>query len=155
VLEGDHRALTAADRKGVLELLAISHAGMTTDDFSRTVSGWLANARHSRFGRPYDKLVYQPMLELMAYLRANGFKTFIVSGGGVEFIRVFVEKTYGIPPEQVVGSSRVTKFQMGVGGDPVLLKGPEVEFIDDRPGSLIVEQWKYRCQAMPNGEAPC
>jgi phosphoglycolate phosphatase-like HAD superfamily hydrolase len=134
VLEGDQQALAAAGEKGILEIVAVTHAGMTTDDFAKTVAAWLTAARHPRFNRPYNTLVYQPMLELLGYLRANGFKTFIVSGGGVEFMRVFAEQTYGIPPEQVVGSSGVTKFQMGPDGKPVLVKEAKVEFIDDGPG---------------------
>jgi len=136
-LEGDHRALAAAGEKGVLDIVAATHAGMTTDDFSRTVGDWLVTARHPRFDRPYDTLVYQPMLELLDYLRANGFKTFIVSGGGVEFMRVFAERAYGIPPEQVVGSSGVTKLQTGPDGKPFLMKEPKVEFIDDGPGKPV------------------
>jgi phosphoglycolate phosphatase-like HAD superfamily hydrolase len=134
VLEGDHRALAAAGEKGLLEIVAATHAGMTTDDFAKTVADWLASARHPRFNRPHDTLVYQPMLELLGYLRANGFKTFIASGGGVEFMRVFAERAYGIPPEQVVGSSAATKFQMEPDGRPVLMKEPRVEFVDDGPG---------------------
>src|SRR5262245_45162503 len=109
VLEGDAKALAAAGEKGVLEIIAATHAGMTTQAFARTVAQWLASARHPRFNQPYDKLVYQPQLELLQYLRANNFKTFIVSGGGVEFMRVFAGRSYGIPPEQVVGSSIIAK----------------------------------------------
>jgi phosphoglycolate phosphatase-like HAD superfamily hydrolase len=137
VIEGDPRALAAAGEKGLLEILAVSHAGMTTDDFAQTVAAWLATARHPRFNRPYQTLVYQPMLELLGYLRGNGFKTFIVSGGGVEFMRVFAEQTYGIPPEQVVGSSGVTKFELGTDGKPALVKQPKIEFIDDGPGKPV------------------
>ena len=96
--------------KGLLEIMAATHAGMTTEEFSRPCSDWLATARHPRFNRPYTDLVYQPMLELLAFLRANQFKTFIVSGGGIEFMRPWTERIYGIPPEQVVGSSGVTKY---------------------------------------------
>jgi hypothetical protein len=110
---------------------------MTTEDFAKTVADWLATARHPTGKVPYDKLVYQPQLELLAYLRANGFKTFIVSGGGVEFMRVFAERTYGIPPEQVVGSSGVVKFGIGADGKPVLTKEPKIEFIDDGPGKPV------------------
>ncbi len=137
VLEGDHEALAASGEKGLLEIIAVTHAGMTTDDFTRIVADWLAAARHPRFKEPYDSLVYQPMLELLAYLRTNGFRTFIVSGGGVEFIRVFAEETYGIPPEQVIGSSGVSTFQMGPDGTPVLVKEAKVEFIDDGPGKPV------------------
>jgi hypothetical protein len=110
---------------------------MTTQAFAKTAHEWLATARHPRFGRLYTDLVYQPQLELLAFLRANGFKTFIVSGGGVEFIRAFAERAYAIPPEQVVGSSGVTRFEIGPDGKPVLLKVPEVEFVDDGPGKPV------------------
>jgi phosphoglycolate phosphatase-like HAD superfamily hydrolase len=137
VLDGDMKTLAAAGEKGFLELMAVTHTGMTTDEFSKIVADWTATAQHPRFKRPYIECVYRPMLELLAYLRANGFKTFIVSGGGVEFMRVFTEKIYGIPPEQVVGSSGVVKFQMGADGKPVLLKEAKVEFIDDGPGKPV------------------
>ena len=114
VLDKDMKALAASGEKGLLQIIAATHAGMTIEEFSQgRRSTGLATARHPRFNRPYTELVYQPMLELLAYLRANGFKTFIVSGGGVEFMRPWVEKVYGIPPEQVVGSSGVVKFQTG------------------------------------------
>ncbi|MBB5764412.1 phosphoglycolate phosphatase-like HAD superfamily hydrolase [Methylorubrum rhodesianum] len=134
IVEGDPKAVAASGERGLLQIMAATHAGMTTEAFNDIVADWLKTARHPRFGRPYDRLVYQPMLELLAYLRAGGFKTFIVSGGGVEFMRVFAERTYGVPPEQVVGSSGVTKFEMGPEGSPVLVKEAEVEFIDDGPG---------------------
>jgi phosphoglycolate phosphatase-like HAD superfamily hydrolase len=137
VLEGDLGALAAAGEKGLLEIMAATHAGMTTDEFSAIVADWLATARHPKFQRPYTELVYRPMLELLAYLRGNGFKTFIVSGGGVEFMRVFAERVYGIPPEQVVGSSGVVKFETGPDGEPVLVKDAKVEFIDDGPGKPV------------------
>ena len=118
--------------------MAATHTGMTTEEFAKIVADWLATARHPRFNRPYTDLVYQPMLELLAYLRANGFKTFIVSGGGIEFMRPWTEKTYGIPPEQVVGSSGVTKYQMRrerqAGADEASAK---VEFVDDGPGKPV------------------
>jgi phosphoglycolate phosphatase-like HAD superfamily hydrolase len=137
LLANDRQALAATGEKGLLQIIAATHAGMTTDEFSRDVMDWLAIARHPRFNRPYDSLVYQPMLELLAYLRANGFKTFIVSGGGVEFMRPWVESVYGIPPEQVVGSSGVVKFEMGADGKPVLMKLAKIEFIDDGPGKPV------------------
>jgi phosphoglycolate phosphatase-like HAD superfamily hydrolase len=137
VLDGDMEALAASGEKGVLELMAVTHTGMTTDEFFTIVSDWTATAQHPRFKRPYIELVYQPMLELLAYLRANGFKTFIVSGGGVEFMHVFAEKVYGIPPEQVVGSSGVLEFQMGTDGKPVLMRLPKVDFIDDKAGKPV------------------
>jgi haloacid dehalogenase-like hydrolase len=113
-----------------------TQAGMTADQFARTVAEWLITARHPKFNRPYTELVYQPMLELLAHLRANGFKTFIVSGGGVEFIRVFAEKTYGVPPEQVVGSSIKTKFEV-LGGKPEIVRLPAIDFIDDGRGKPV------------------
>jgi phosphoserine phosphatase len=137
LLEHDRQALAAAGEKGLLQIMAATHAGMTTDEFSRSVLDWFGTARHPRFNRPYNSLVYQPMLELLAYLRANGFKTFIVSGGGVEFMRPWVEKIYGIPPEQVVGSSGVVTFQTGADGKPVLMKEAKVEFIDDGAGKPV------------------
>jgi phosphoglycolate phosphatase-like HAD superfamily hydrolase len=136
-LEGDHAALAAAGEKGVLEIVAATHTGMTTDAFNKTVADWLASAREPRFNRLYTEMIYLPMLELLAYLRGNAFKTFIVSGGGVEFIRVFSDQVYGIPPEQVVGSSGVVKFEIGADGKPVLIKEPKVEFIDDGSGKPV------------------
>ena len=119
-----------------MQLVAVTHAGMTSEEFAKIVSDWLAVARHPRFKRPYTELVYQPMLELLAYLRANGFKTFIVSGGGIEFMRPWTEKIYGIPPEQVVGSSIKTRFEMQ-DGRPVVFRLPEINFIDDKAGKPI------------------
>jgi phosphoglycolate phosphatase-like HAD superfamily hydrolase len=134
VLGSDMNALIASGEKGVMEIMAVSHTGMNTEAFAKIVAQWFASARHPRFGRPYTDLIYQPMLELLAYLRANGFKTFIVSGGGIEFMRVFTEAKYGIPPEQVVGSSAVTKFQLGADGRPEIMREAKVLFIDDGPG---------------------
>jgi phosphoglycolate phosphatase-like HAD superfamily hydrolase len=133
ILAGDMKGLAAAGEKGLLEVVAATHAGMTTEEFDAAVREWLDTARHPRYRRPYTELVYRPMLELLACLRANGFKTFIVSGGGVEFMRVFAEETYGIPPEQVVGSSGVTKYELR-DGEPVLVKEPKVLLIDDGAG---------------------
>jgi phosphoglycolate phosphatase-like HAD superfamily hydrolase len=133
VLAGDMKAVAAMGEKGMLEIVAATHSGMTTVDFNKSVKQWLETAKHPRFKVAYTDLVYQPMLELLAYLRANGFKTFIVSGGGVEFMRNFTEKTYGIPPEQVIGSSGVTQYQMQ-DASPVLIKQPKVLFVDDGPG---------------------
>jgi phosphoglycolate phosphatase-like HAD superfamily hydrolase len=137
LLDKDMKAFAASGEKGLLQIVAATHAGMTTNEFSKEVVEWLAVARHPRFNRPYTDLVYQPMLELLAYLRANGFKTFIVSGGGVEFMRPWTEKVYGIPPEQVVGSSGVVKLETGADGKPELMKLPKVEFIDDGPGKPL------------------
>jgi phosphoglycolate phosphatase-like HAD superfamily hydrolase len=137
VLEGDLAQLGSFSEQELAQLLAATHAGMTTDEFSATVSEWIAAARHPTTGKPFTQMVYQPMLELLAYLRANGFKTFIVSGGGIEFMRPWVEKAYGIPPEQVVGSSGVVKFEFGPNGKPELMKLAKVEFIDDGPGKPV------------------
>ena len=137
VLSDDRAALAAMGEKGLLEIMATTHAGLTTTEFAKTVTDWLATARHPRFNRPYTDLVYQPMLELLAYLRANQFKTFIVSGGGIEFMRPWTERIYGIPPEQVVGSSGVTKYVLQPDGVPVLMKEAKVEFIDDGPGKPV------------------
>lgn len=135
VLAGNTQALIASGQQGLLQVVAASHAGITTEDFDTIVGSWLATAKHPRFERPYTELVYQPMLELLDYLRSQDFKTFIVSGGGVEFMRVFAEQVYGIPPEQVIGSSATTKFvAVGTNGKPALLKEPQVDFIDDGPG---------------------
>jgi phosphoglycolate phosphatase-like HAD superfamily hydrolase len=136
VLKGDMKGLAAVGEKGLLEIVAATHAGLTVGEFEQTVKDWLATARHPRFQRPYNECIYQPMVELLAYLRASGFKTFIVSGGGIEFMRPWTEKAYGIPPEQVVGSSGVVKFELR-GGLPLLLKEPKVEFIDDGPGKPV------------------
>jgi phosphoglycolate phosphatase-like HAD superfamily hydrolase len=133
VLAGDMKAVAAMGEKGMLEIVAATHSGMTTSDFNETVTQWLATAKHPRFKVLYTDLIYQPMIELLDYLRANGFKTFIVSGGGVEFMRTFADKTYGIPPEQVIGSSGVTQY--GTWDEkPVLIKMPKVLFVDDGPG---------------------
>ena len=140
VLKGDLEGLAARGEKGLLQIIAATHAGMTTDEFEATVKEWMATARHPRFKRPYNELVYQPMLELLAHLQANGFKTYIVSGGGVEFMRPWVETTYGIPPEQVVGSSVKLKYELQ-DGEPVLVKLPEIDFIDDKAGKPVgIEQ---------------
>ena len=136
VLENDKEALLAAGEKGLLEVVMASHAGMTTEEFERIVKDWLATAKHPRFKRPFTDLVYQPMLELLSYLRANGFKTYIVSGGGIEFMRPWTEKVYGIPPEQVIGSSIKTRFELR-DGTPVLVRLPEINFIDDKAGKPV------------------
>ena len=133
VLAGDMKGLLATGEKGFLQIIARTHAGMTTAEFEQIVRDWFKTARHPRFNRPYNQLVYQPMLELLAYLRANGFKTFVVSGGGVEFMRVFTSDAYGIPPDQIVGSMGKLKYEMQ-NGKPVLIKLPEVLFIDDKQG---------------------
>jgi hypothetical protein len=135
-LEGDMKTLAAFGEKGLVELLMATHAGMTVEQFNDIASDWIATARDPRFKKPYTALVYQPMLELLAYLRANGFKTFIVSGGGIEFMRPWSEKIYGIPPEQVVGSSIKMQFDIKDGA-PTLFRLPEVNFIDDKAGKPV------------------
>jgi hypothetical protein len=136
VLDGDMKALAESGERGMVELVMVTHAGMTSDEFSKIVVDWLATARHPRFKRPYTELVYQPMLEVLAYLRANGFMTYIVSGGGIEFMRPWSERVYGVPPEQVVGSSIKTRFEMRQ-GRPELFRLPEVNFIDDKAGKPV------------------
>ena len=139
LLKGDLKGAMAGGEKALMEILAVTHSGITTEEFDQIVKDWIATAKHPTTKRPLTEMVYQPMLELLAYLRANGFKTFIVSGGGVEFMRAFAEKVYGIPPEQVIGSSGKTKFDM-FNGKPVLMKLPEVNFIDDKTGKPIAIQ---------------
>lgn len=136
ILKGDLKPLMAGGEHAILEVVMATHADMTTDEFAAIVAEWLKTARHPTTGRPYTEMVYQPMLELLAYMRANGFKTFIVSGGGVEFMRVFSERVYGIPPEQVIGSTIVTKFEMRKTG-PVLIRLPKIDFIDDKDGKPV------------------
>lgn len=129
----------AVTEREILELIMATHAGLTTDEFEQVVRDWIATARHPKTGRLYADMVYQPMLELLAFLRANGFKTFIVSGGGTEFMRPWAERVYGVPPEQVIGSS--IKTQYGVRhGTPVILRLPEVDFIDDKAGKPVAIQ---------------
>ncbi|SEG75639.1 HAD family hydrolase [Bosea lathyri] len=136
VLEGDMRALAASGEQGLMQLIATTHGGMTSDEFAKIATDWLETARHPRFKRPYTELVYQPMLELLSYLRANGFKTYIASGGGVEFMRPWTERVYGIPPEQVLGSSIKTKFEMR-DGRPSIVRLQQINFIDDKAGKPI------------------
>jgi len=136
VLENDMDALAGAGEKGLLQLVMATHAGLTTGEFTQIVKEWLASAKHPKFDQPYTELVYQPMLELLDYLRANGFKTYIVSGGGIEFMRPWVEAVYGIPPEQVIGSSIKTEFEYRE-GEPVLVRLPEIDFIDDKAGKPV------------------
>ena len=141
VLDGDMEALAASGEHGLLKLMMTTHAGMTTDEFEAIVTDWLATAKHPTTQKAFTDMVYQPMLELLAYLRANEFKTFIVSGGGIEFMRPWVEEVYGIPPEQVVGSSIKTRFEMGEDG-PVLVRLPEINFIDDKADKPVAI-WRY------------
>lgn len=136
VLENDMKTLAAAGDRGIIELVMESTTGMTTDEFSQIVADWMAEAKHPRFRRPFSDLVYQPMLELLDYLRKNGFKTYIVSGGGIEFMRVWVEDVYGIPPEQVIGSSIITRFEIQ-NNTPMLLRQPMLDFHDDKAGKPV------------------
>lgn len=136
LLKGDTDGVLAGGMKSVGEILMASHAGMTTEEFEKIVIDWIASARHPVTKRPYTEMVYQPMLELLGYLRANEFKTFIVSGGGIEFMRPWTQSVYGIPPEQVVGSSIKTKFEI-IDDKPVLMRLPEVNFVDDKEGKPV------------------
>jgi phosphoserine phosphatase len=131
LLKGDLKAAVGGGDRTLLELIMATHAGMTTVEFERIVKDWIATAKHPKTGQLFTEMVYQPMLEVLAYLRANGFKNFIVSGGGIEFMRPWADKVYGIPPEQVVGSSIKTKFEMR-DGKPVLVRLPELNFNDDK-----------------------
>jgi len=133
---GDEQALAAVTEHDLVELVAATHSGMTLEEFQDVVANWFAVARHPRFNVPYSQLIYQPMLELLDYLRANEFKTFIVSGGGVDFLRVVAEQAYGIPPEQVVGSMGDTEFEIR-DGKPVLIKQPGINFVDDKEGKPV------------------
>jgi phosphoserine phosphatase len=133
---GDEQALAGITEHDLVELVAATHSGMTLEEFQDVVANWFAVARHPRFNVPYSQLIYQPMLELLDYLRANEFKTFIVSGGGVDFLRVFAEQAYGIPPEQVVGSMGDTEFEIR-DGKPVLIKQPGINFVDDKEGKPV------------------
>jgi hypothetical protein len=137
LLKGDVKgALEAAGEKGIVEMVAITHAGMTSDEFSKLVTDWLATAKHPVTKRPFTEMVYQPMLELLAYLRKNDFKTFIVSGGGVEFMRPWAQKVYGVPPEQVIGSSVKSRFDIS-SGTPVIVRLPALNFLDDKEGKPV------------------
>jgi len=133
VLEGDVAGTLAGGEHAILEMAMATHAGMTTDEFADIIASWIATARHPTTGRRYTEMVYEPMRELLAYLRANGFKTYIVSGGGIEFMRPWAEQVYGIPPEQVIGSSIKTQFELR-DGTPVILRLPELNYIDDKAG---------------------
>jgi phosphoserine phosphatase len=136
VLAGDPKAALAGGEHAILELLAATHVGNTTEEFDAIVRQWIATAQHPRFGRPYIEVVYQPMLELLAYLRANGFKTFIVSGGGVDFMRPWTEDVYGVPPEQVVGSRAKLEYKMR-NGVPVIERLAGVDLVDDKAGKPV------------------
>jgi phosphoglycolate phosphatase-like HAD superfamily hydrolase len=136
VLKGDVKSALAGGEHALLEMVMATHAGLTTEEFEKAVTDWLATAKHPKTGRPFTEMVYQPMLELLAYLRANGFKTFIVSGGGIEFMRPWTERVYGIPPEQVVGSSGGLKYELRE-GKPVIVKLPTVVLNDDKDGKPV------------------
>jgi haloacid dehalogenase-like hydrolase len=136
LLAGDKKGLMAQGEKGIAEIGMATHAGMTTEEFNQIVWDWLATARHPKLDRPYTKAIYQPMLEVLQCLRAQGFSTFIVSGGGVEFMRVFAEDVYGIPPQQVVGSTIKTHFEMR-GSTPVLVRDPALDYFDDKAGKPV------------------
>jgi phosphoserine phosphatase len=139
VLANDMKGVLATGEQGLMKLIMATHTGMSVEEFQSCAKYWLAMAKHPKFNRPYTELVYQPMLELLSYLRANGFKTYVVSGGGIEFMRVWMEKIYGIPPEQVIGSSVKTKFEF-VDGKPVLMRLPELDFNDDKVGKPVAIQ---------------
>jgi len=136
LLKGDMKSALAGGERAILEIMMATHAGITTAEFERIVKDWIAKAKHPTTKRLFTEMVYQPMLEVLTYLRKNGFKTFIVSGGGIEFMRPWTEKIYGIPPEQVVGSSIKTKFELR-DGKPVLVRLPEINFIDDKQGKPV------------------
>jgi phosphoglycolate phosphatase-like HAD superfamily hydrolase len=136
ILKGDVKAALAGGERALGQLLMATHAGMSCEEFEKSVRDWVVTARHPKTGRLLTQMVYQPMLELLAYLRANGFKTFIVTGGGIEFVRPWSKQVYGIPPEQVIGSSIKTKFELR-DGKPALVRLPEMNFVDDGPGKPV------------------
>ena len=136
ILEGDVKTALSGGEKSIFEILMNTHTGMTADAFNQTVKEWMATATHPKTGRHYNEMIYQPMVELLQYLRENGFKTFIVSGGGVDFMRAWAEEAYGIPPEQVIGSSGKVKYEVK-DGHPQLIKLPESNFVDDGPGKPV------------------
>ena len=139
LLKGDLKGALAGGEPAIFQIVTVTHSGMTTDEFEKIVSDWITTAKHPTTGRLYTEMVYQPMLELLAYLRASGFKTFIVSGGGIDFMRVFAERIYGIPPEQIVGSSGKLNFELR-DGRPRLMKLPELNFNDDKAGKPVAIQ---------------
>lgn len=136
VLANDMKGVMASGDHGLVEMIMATHTGMTVEEFNQISKYWLALSKHPKFKRPYTELVYQPMLELLGYLRTNGFKTYIVSGGGVEFMRPWTEKVYGIPPEQVIGSNVKNKYEL-LNGKPVLMRLPEINFVDDNEGKPV------------------
>jgi hypothetical protein len=136
LLKGDLKGALAGGEAAIFQIVTVTHSGMTTVEFEKIAHDWITNARHPQTGKPCTEMVYQPMLELLAYLRSNGFKTFIVSGGGIDFMRIFAERVYGIPPEQVVGSSGKLDFELR-DGKPILMKLPELNFNDDKAGKPV------------------
>jgi hypothetical protein len=136
ILANDMKGVMATGEHGLVELIMTTHTGMAVEEFNQIAKYWLTQSKHPKFNRPYTELVYQPMLELLSYLRANGFKTYVVSGGGIEFMRPWTEKVYGIPPEQVIGSSIKMKYEL-VDGKPVLMRLPEIDFVDDKDGKPV------------------
>jgi hypothetical protein len=136
LLEGDMKTVGASGMKGLMEIVLATHSGMTATEFAQEAGDWLRDTQHPKFKRPYVEAIYQPQLELLDYLRANGFKTFIVSGGGIAFMRPITQEAYGIPPEQVVGSSVVSEFQVK-DGKPVLVRMPKIDFINDKAGKPV------------------
>ena len=139
LLKGDVKGALAGGEPAIFQIMMATHAGMTTEEFEQLVTDWVATAKHPVTKKPYTDMVYQPMLEVLAYLNANGFKTFIVSGGGVEFMRPWVQKTYGISPERVIGSSAKLRFDLR-DGTPMLMKLPELNFFDDKAGKPVAIQ---------------
>ncbi|MCV9999625.1 haloacid dehalogenase-like hydrolase [Pararhizobium sp. YC-54] len=136
VLAGDAAGIAASGEKGLIQLVGTSHAGMTSDEFTKIASDWIETSRHPKSGKPYTSMIYQPMLELISYLKANSFEVFIVSGGGIEFMRPWTERVYGIPPQNVVGSSIKSKYDVK-DGKPKIVRLPEVDFVDDGPGKPV------------------
>jgi hypothetical protein len=133
----DRQALAKLGHKPILELLAVANSGMSVATYDKSIRGWLDTARHPRFKRPYTDLVYKPMQEVLAYLRANGFKTYIVSGGSIEFMRPWAEKAYSVPPDQVIGTVTQVRFELRKNGEAVLVRTPKIDFIDDGPGKPV------------------
>ena len=136
LLAGDMKTVGASGEKGIIEMAMATHSGMTATEFAEEAGTWLRTTKQSKFKRPYNELIYQPQVELLEYLRANGFKTFICSGGGIQFMRPVTEEAYGIPPEQVIGSSIVSEFQIK-DGKPVLVRMPKIDFVNDKAGKPV------------------
>jgi phosphoserine phosphatase len=136
VLKGDIKSALAGGEHALIEMGMATHADTTTEEFEKIVTYWITTAKHPKTGRLFTEMIFQPMIEVLSYLRANGFKTFIVSGGGIEFMRPWAERVYGIPPEQIIGSSIKTKFEMR-DGQPVLVRLPEINFVDDKAGKPV------------------